>query len=229
MTAPAAKPAATVGELVRRRLQELKRTPQELADAVEVPAGYIDDLIAGCRRPPLPARTDIYSKMTTFLRLGRNEVMACATAERAGTARGRAAGPGARVRGSLMELCEPGTAQTLERRRSKGGSGSAELAGFLQRVLDVVQGSVRRTLDDPIGLRVAAAGSGSTYLALRFKVLEFLDVTAETLTMEDLNEFLRPRVTRWDVDLATGVLRVVMRAPPPRARVLKREPVKGLS
>ena len=223
MTAPAAKPAATVGELVRRRLQELKRSPEELAAAVEVPAGYIDALIAGSRRPPLPARTDIYAKMTSFLRLGRTEVMACATAERAGAVapRARATGPGARVRDVLMELCEPGTARTLERRRAKGGGGKSELAGFLQRVLDVVQGSVRRTLDDPIGLRVAAAGNGSTYLELRFKVLEFLDVTAETLTIEDLNEFLRPRVTSWDVDLKTGVLRVVMRAPPPKARVRK--------
>ena len=35
-----------VGELVRRRLRELKRTPRELADAVQVSEIYIADLVA---------------------------------------------------------------------------------------------------------------------------------------------------------------------------------------
>lgn len=221
MTAAAPKPAATVGELVSRRLRELKRTSAELALAVEVPAHYIDDLIAGSRRPPLPGRTDIYPKMTSFLRLGRLEVMACARGERASAAAGRTPEPGPHVRGLLMELCEPATARTLERRRAR--SGGAELTGFLQRVLDVAQGVVRRSLDDPIGLRLAAAGRGTTYLAIRFKVLEFLDTTADSLTAEDLAEFLRPRVSRWDVDLKTGVVRVVLRPPAIRQRVTRWE------
>jgi len=45
-----------VGELVRRRLRELKRTPRELADAVQVSEIYIADLVAGRRRPPAPGR-----------------------------------------------------------------------------------------------------------------------------------------------------------------------------
>lgn len=213
---PDVKPPATVGQLVGRRLRELKRTAGELAAAVEVPADYIDDLITGSRRPPLPGRTDIYPKMTTFLRLGRMEVAACARAERAGDA-SAPTGPGTQVREELLALCEPGTARTLERRRTRRG-GAVELAGFLQRVLDVIQGVVRRALDDPIGLRLAAAGQGSTYLATRFKVLEFLDTTADTLTAADLSEFLRPRIARWDVDLETGVVRVVLRGPAPRPR-----------
>jgi len=47
-----------VGELVRRRLRELKRTPRELADAVQVSEIYIADLVAGRRRPPAPGRMD---------------------------------------------------------------------------------------------------------------------------------------------------------------------------
>jgi hypothetical protein len=217
-SSPDVKPAATVGQLVGRRLRELKRTAGELAAAVEVPADYIDDLIAGSRRPPLPGRTDIYPKMTTFLRLGRMEVAACARAERAGDA-AAPTGPGTHVREQLLALCEPGTARTLERRRTRrGGGGAVELAGFLQRVLDVIQGVVRRALDDPIGMRLAAAGQGSTYLATRFKVLVFLDQTADMLTAADLTEFLRPRIARWDVDLETGVVRVVLRGPAPRER-----------
>ena len=208
-SSPQAKHAGTIADLLRRRLREIGRSPHELAEAVQVPPEYIDDLMAGSRRPPLPARTDIYAKMTTFLRVGRNDVIACARAERAAVASGPV-DPGSRVRAQLLALCAPATARTLERRRTRGGS--AELADLFQRLLDVTQGSVRRTLDDQIGLRLAAAERGSTYLAMRFRVLEFLDVTADTLSPQDLREFVQPRIASWDVDLATGVLRVVLRA-----------------
>src|SRR5438034_734462 len=52
---PAALPLkhpVKVGQLVRRRLRELKRTPRELADAVQVSEDYIVDIVAGRRRRP---------------------------------------------------------------------------------------------------------------------------------------------------------------------------------
>jgi hypothetical protein len=78
--------------------------------------------------------------------------------------------------------------------------------------LGIAQGAVRRSLDDQIALRVSAAQQGLTYVALRLRVLEFLDATLDTLTEEDVADFVRPRIERWDVDLETGVLRVVLRA-----------------
>jgi len=63
-----------VGELVRRRLRELKRSPRELADAVQVSEIYIADLVAGRRRPPAPGRMDVYAPMTKFLKLHRNDL-----------------------------------------------------------------------------------------------------------------------------------------------------------
>ena len=61
-----------VGELVRRRLRELKRTPRELAEAVQVSEIYIADLVAGRRVPPAPGRMDVYAPMTKFLKLHRS-------------------------------------------------------------------------------------------------------------------------------------------------------------
>ncbi len=216
MTPPAdIKPTTTVGQLLRARLKEVKRTVEELATAVDVPAHYVDELISGSRRPPAPERTDIYARMTTFLRLGRQEMVTRARAERAEN-NGRTASPRPTVRRQLLELCEPATARRLEQRRAK--SGGSELAGLCERLLGVTQGSVRRLLDDQVALRLAAAERATTYLDLRFRVLEFLDATPATVSMEALAEFVTPRVRRWDVDFDTGVLRVVLRTQESRRR-----------
>ena len=207
---------ATVGDLLRQRLKELKRTSKDLAEALEVPTSYIDDLISGRRRAPLPGRTDLYERMTSFLRLGRNDLVNRARAERAGSA-AESAVPQAEVRKLLLELCEPATPKQLERRRSRAGW--SELSSLLERVVGVTQGAVRRTLDDQIGLRLSASHSGRSYEDMRLRVLEFLDATPDTVTIDHLTEFVQPRIARWDVDLPTGVLRVVLRAQEPRERV----------
>jgi transcriptional regulator with XRE-family HTH domain len=208
------KPAAplkelvSVGELLRRRLKETKRTLEELAEAVEVPPEYVADLISGKRRPPLPGRTDIYERMTRFLGLGRTDLAACATAERASTKAKKAVGPEAAVQRALLDICDPNTAKELERRAKKD---TAELIDFIQRLVDVAQASVRRTLDDPIALRLAATKNGTGYIPMRLRVLEFLDATPATLTMADLSNWVLPKIARWEVDFTTGVLRVILK------------------
>src|SRR5436190_1442260 len=59
---PAALPLkdpVKVGQLLRRRLRELKRTPRELAEAVQVTEDYMADLVSGRRRPPPLARVTL--------------------------------------------------------------------------------------------------------------------------------------------------------------------------
>ena len=216
-SSPPSRPPVTVGALVRRRLQEINRSAEDLAEAVEVPLTYIDEVLAGSRQPA-PGRSDIYERMTSFLRLGRNDLLKCVPTEGAPA---RASGPGPQVRRLLLALCDPETAEELEQRRTERGG--AELMGLCRRLLDVAQGAVRRVLDDRIQLRLAAAECGRSYPAMRLQVLDFLDATPSTLTTSALTEFLAPRISRWDVELETGVLRVVLRtaerrrAPPGRA------------
>src|SRR2546430_15746663 len=94
---PAALPLkhpVKVGQLVRRRLRELKRTPRELADAVQVSEDYIVDIVAGRRRPPAPGGIELYAPMARVLRLDRNDLPTCARVEpSAGTAARRRPGP----------------------------------------------------------------------------------------------------------------------------------------
>src|SRR5439155_206143 len=79
------KDPVKVGQLLRRRLRELKRTPRELAEAVQVTEDYMADLVSGRRRLPAPGRSDLYAPMTKFLRLHRNDLPTCARASPRGT------------------------------------------------------------------------------------------------------------------------------------------------
>jgi len=220
---PAATPIKRpikVSQLVRRRLKELKRTPRELAEAVQVSEDYVADLLAGRRAPPAPGRTDLYDRMTKFLRLHRNDLPTCAKVEREsmGTKQKR---PDPKVRALLLALCEPVKGKKLDRRFVKRDQETANLDRLIaQRLLEVAQGFVRRQLDDEVGIRVAANREGVTYLAMRMRLLEFLDCTVETLTAGDYDLFIRPRIGFWDIDLETQAMRIVLRSqePAPRQR-----------
>lgn len=194
-----------IGELVRRRLREIKSSTDHLAEALQLPASYVEDVIAGSRVIP-PGQSDVYNRMTSFLRLGRNDLRNCLPPERNTTR--RTSGPGPEVRRMLLALCEPATADQLDRRHVQHGA--AELTDIVRRLLDVAQAAVRRVLDDHVQLRLAAMELHTTYPMIRLRVLDFLDATPGTVTPEDITEFLAPRISRWDVELSTGVLKVVM-------------------
>lgn len=208
------KSAVTPGQLMRRRLRELRRTPRELAEAVEVPEAYIVDLLTGRRRPPAPGRTDVYERVTRFLRLHRNDLSSCARVERTRSiATRRRIDP--RVRRLLFELCDPARTRVLTRRAT------GELERLIaQRLLEVGQSFVRRQLDDHVGMRVAARREGCGYAELRMRFLEFLDTTVDSLTPAHHEAFVRPRISLWDFDLDSRAMRIVLRsqevAPPGR-------------
>jgi len=208
------KPAVTAGQLMRRRLRELRRTPRELAEAVEVPEAYIGDLLSGRRHPPAPGRTDVYERVTRFLRLHRNDLSSCIRRERT-VARGAGRRVDPRVRRLLFELCDPARTRVLTR-KATGDLGRL----IAQRLLEVGQSFVRRQMDDHVGMRVAARREGCGYAELRMRFLEFLDTTAESLTPDHHEAFVRPRIARWDFDLDTRAMRIVLRsqevAPPGR-------------
>src|SRR6266550_1661742 len=182
---PAALPLkdpVKVGQLLRRRLRELKRTPRELAEAVQVTEDYMADLVSGRRRPPAPGRSDLYAPMTKFLRLHRNDLPTCARERQ----------------------------RVLQRRFARPEGGELERV-IVGRLLLVAQGFVNRKLEDEVGLRMAAVREGCTYLQARMRLLEFLDADAASLTPRDCDEFLRPRITTWDIDLDTHAMRIVLK------------------
>src|SRR2546422_2652185 len=188
---PAALPLkdpVKVGQLLRRRLRELKRTPRELAEAVQVTEDYMADLVSGRRRPPAPGRSDLYAPMTKFLRLHRNDLPTCARAERAAAeAAGR---PDPEVCRQVLELCAPERQRLLQRRGARPEGAELE-RGIVGRVLFVAQGFVNRKLEDEVGVRMGAGRGGGTYLPARVRPLEVLHAHAPPLTPPDRDEVLR--------------------------------------
>ena len=202
--------------LLTKRLAELEQTSQALAEATEVPIEYIDDLLAGNRPPLRPGRSDLYDRMASFLKIALSDIEACARFVLGDPPTSKPRMPKPAVRKVFLDLCDPKSAQQLEARRAKNGP--AELVGFIQRVLDVVHREVRRSLADRVGLRLQARHSGKAYEVARVEVLEFLDATAATLTATEVSKFVQPRIAKWDIDVETGVLRVVMRGQEPAGR-----------
>src|SRR3989440_8920690 len=152
---PAALPLkdpVKVGQLLGRRLRELKRTPRELAEAVQVTEDYMADLVSGRRRPPAPGRSDLYAPMTKFLRLHRNDLPTCARAERAAAvAAGR---PDPEVCRQVLELCAPERQRLLQRRGGRPGGGGLQ-RGIVGPLLLGAPGVVERKLAGEGGVRVA--------------------------------------------------------------------------
>jgi plasmid maintenance system antidote protein VapI len=203
-------PTSTVAELLERRLKELDRSSAELAEAAQVPTTYINDLIAGRRQPPLPSRTDIYKRMTTYLGLGRNELEVSAQYERNSTKDDAALPAKPAVRRLLLSLCKAETAERLTDK--KNAASTALLTGLMDRLLNVAQMEVRRVLLDSAAIRVAAEQSGTSSNDMRFAVLEFLDATAASLTAHQVDRFVKPRIVEWDADPEQGVLKVVLKS-----------------
>ncbi len=202
--------------LLNKRLAELEQTSEALAEAAEVPIAYIEDLLSGNRPPLRPGRSDLYDRMASFLKIALSDIEACAKFELPDPSTSKPRMPKPAIRSVFLDLCDPKSARKLEARRAKNGP--AELIGFIQRVLDVVHREVRRSLADRVGLRLQARHSGKAYEVARVEVLEFLDATAATLTATEVSKFVQPRIAKWDIDVDTGVLRVVMRGQEPAGR-----------
>ena len=206
-------PGMTVRRLLSERLKERKQSSNELAEAIEVPSRYVHDLLGGQRRPPAPARTDVYDRMTRFLKLGRTDLIDCATAELAQTP-ADASPPVTEVEDRLLDLC---TCRTASRLRREMREENASMVDLYARVLAVVQVKVCRSLSDEIPLRIAAKRTGESYPEIRLRTLDFLDRTPATLTVDDVVEFVVPVMAEWDVDEG-NVLKVVLRAAIPTER-----------
>jgi transcriptional regulator with XRE-family HTH domain len=195
------------------RLQELGLEQKDLAAATEVTESYISQLLTGKKLPPAPDRTDIYEKMSKFLKLSRGELATLARAERLEELRRDFEEPqGAllkETRELILQKCIPARQQQIRTIFERQPFGELERL-VTQKLLDVIRRVARSELDNEAWLHEVAKLSDKSYAQMRVIILEFLDTDIFNVSNEDCISFLNPLIARWDIDLSTFDMEITL-------------------
>jgi len=203
----------SVCSVIKARLKELGFDQKDLAAAAEVTESYISQLLTRKKVPPAPDRTDIYEKMGRFLRLSHGELATLARAERADELRRNFEPPqGAllkEARELILQRCAPARQQQVRAIFERQPFG--ELERFVtKKLLDVVSQVARGELENEDWLREVATLSQKSYEQTRVIILEFLDTDIFNISSADCISFLSPLLARWDIDLVTFEMEIVL-------------------
>jgi len=199
--------------VIKARLQELGLEQKDLAAAAEVTESYISQLLTRKKLPPAPNRTDIYEKMGRFLRLSNGELATLARAQRMDKLRRDYEGPqGAllkETRELILQKCVPARQQQIRAIFERQPFGEFERL-VTQTLLDVIRRVARVELDNEAWLHEVADLSDKSYAQMRVIILEFLDTDIFDISSADCISFLNPLLARWDIDLSTFDMEIVL-------------------
>jgi transcriptional regulator with XRE-family HTH domain len=199
--------------VIKARLQELGLEQKDLAAAAEVTESYISQLLTRKKLPPAPNRTDIYEKMGRFLRLSNGELATLARAQRMDKLRRDYEGPqGAllkETRELILRKCVPARQQQIRAIFERQPFGEFERL-VTQTLLDVIRRVARVELDNEAWLHEVADLSDKSYAQMRVIILEFLDTDIFDISSADCISFLNPLLARWDIDLSTFDMEIVL-------------------
>jgi transcriptional regulator with XRE-family HTH domain len=193
-----------VCSVIKKRLQELDLEQKDLAAAAEVTESYISQLLNRRKLPPAPDRTDIYEKISPFLKLPKSELIRLAHVQRmAELTRGHEELERPllkETRELILRKCVRDRREQIRAIFERQPFGELERL-ITQKLLDVVSPVARAELDNEAWLHEVAKLSGRTYEQLRVIILEFLDTDVFNVSNEDCVSFLDPLIARWDIDL----------------------------
>jgi transcriptional regulator with XRE-family HTH domain len=196
--------ALNFSAFVRSRLAKLGYGQKDLAKAVQVTESYISQLLTRKKAPPGRDRTDIYTKMETFLKLKPGELARLVEIERMEEARrklAQATEPLFReFRDLVLRKCAPDKRDEVRGIFEGGPFGTLERL-VTQTLLKMVQRIARQELDSENWIRLAARVGGLSHEEMRVIVLEFLDTDVFHVSNENCVVFLDPLVESWDIDL----------------------------
>jgi transcriptional regulator with XRE-family HTH domain len=202
-----------VCSVIKARLQQLELEQKDLAAAAEVTESYISQLLTRKKLPPAPNRTDIYEKMGRFLRLSNGELATLARAQRMDEFRRDYEEPqGAllkETRELILQKCVPARQQQIRAIFERQPFGELERL-VTQTLLDVISRVARVELDNEAWLHDVADLSDKSYAQMRVIILEFLDTDVFNISSADCISFLNPLLARWDIDLSTFDMEIVL-------------------
>lgn len=202
-----------VCSVIKTRLEELGLEQKDLAAAAEVTESYVSQLLTRKKLPPAPERTDIYEKMGQFLKLSNGELTTLARAQRLDVLRRDYEDPqGALLKESrelILRKCVPARQQQIRLIFERQPFGELERL-ITQKLLNVITQVARAELDNEAWLQDVAKLSGKSYAQMRVVMLEFLDIDIFNVSNADCISFLDPLLARWDIDLSTFDMEVVL-------------------
>jgi transcriptional regulator with XRE-family HTH domain len=199
--------------VIRQRLLELGLEQKDLAAAAKVTESYISQLLTRKKRPPAPDRTDIYEKMSRFLKLPKGQLSKLADLQRKEEIKRNLIDPPTplfpEVRELILHKCAPTTQKQMRTIFEKEAFGELEHL-VTQRLLDVVKRVVRGELGSENWLRLVGRLTGRSYEQTRVVVIEFLDTEAFNVSLEHCLSFLDPLIQSWDIDLGNFAMEIVL-------------------
>jgi transcriptional regulator with XRE-family HTH domain len=199
--------------VIKRRLEKLGLEQKDLATAAEVTESYISQLLSRRKLPPAPDRTDIYEKMSKFLKLPNDRLSKLADHQRMEELKRNLGDPPApmfkEIRELILRKCVHDKEKQVRAIFEKQPFG--ELERFVtQKLLDVIKNVAKKELNSENWLHVVARLTGRSYEQLRVTLLEFLDTDVFNLSPENCISFLDPLIESWDVDLTTFGMEIVL-------------------
>ena len=197
---------------IKSRLEELELEQKDLAASARVTESYISQLLARKKVPPSAGRTEIYARMSRFLRLPEDELLKLANLQRR-----------ERLKKILAEQLTPLHAECRELLLAKCAAGrrrevrvifEREPFGELERlvtqkVLDIAKTITRDHLPDEERLKLMAQLTGQTSDQVRERCRRFVESDAFQVSEEICAAFLGPLIESWDIDLKTFRIDVI--------------------
>jgi transcriptional regulator with XRE-family HTH domain len=199
--------------VIKQRLEELGLEQKDLASAAEVTESYISQLLTRKKLPPAPDRTDIYEKMSKFLKLPGDRLSKLADLQRTEELKRNLTDPPAplfrEVRELVLRKCAPDREKQVRAIFEKQPFGELERL-VTQKLLDVIKKVTKEELNSDNWLHRVARLADRTYEQMRVTLLEFLDADVFNLSPENCVSFLDPLIESWDVDLTTFGMEIVL-------------------
>jgi transcriptional regulator with XRE-family HTH domain len=199
--------------VIQQRLKELGLEQQDLADAAQVTESYISQLLSRKKAPPAANRTDIYEKMTAFLRLPKGSLAAMVEAQRQEEWRRRLADPPKPLYHEVREV----VIRKCQRERQKQVRDIFERQAFgelerlvTQKLLDVTKRIARDELENERWLRSVAKLRNQSYEEARTIILDFLDTDLFNISIAHCTTFLIPMIESWNIDMTTFAMKVLL-------------------
>jgi len=202
-----------VCSVIKARLKELGLEQKDLAAAAEVTESYVSQLLTRKKLPPAPERTDIYETMGRFLKLSKGELATLARAQRLDEFRRDYEEPQVALlketRELILQKCVPAKQQQIHTIFERQPFGELERL-VTQTLLDVISRVARSELENEAWLHDVAKLSDKSYEQMRVIILEFLDTDIFNVSNADCISFLNPLLARWDIDLFTFDMEIVL-------------------